>query len=248
MFRISRSAAAPAALTLFGAAGVARAALLTDVTTPGDQIYGVQVTGGTTGGSPSASVVASPGGAGGSNGYPANEAPANAIDNTTANKYLNFGSTSTNNTAGNYAGFIVTPSAGPTNLTGIQFTTGNDSADRDPLTVTIEGTNTAIPSGVAAGGTVTATWSPIYSGPSGIVAGSTDPGRNLAEPFVNFTPTTAGNFTSYRVLVTSVRGDPSETCCMQFDEVQLSGNTPEPTSLGLLGFGGLGLLARRRRV
>src|SRR5262249_57515534 len=66
------------------------------------------------------------------NNWPAAESPPNAIDNNTATKYLNFAKTNT--------GFIVTPSAMSV-LTSFQLFTANDSPERDPTTVSIEGTN-----------------------------------------------------------------------------------------------------------
>ena len=45
---------------------------------------------------------------------------------------------------------IVTPAAGSSTVTGLQFISGNDSNDRDPTMVALYGTNDAIPAGVAA--------------------------------------------------------------------------------------------------
>src|SRR5206468_940581 len=96
------------------------------------------------------------------------------------------------------AGFITTLVAnGPVTLTGVQFRAGNDSPARDPVTITIEGTNDPNPTT-----TLNSTWLPIYSGITGL---TTDPGRDTQGPTVAFVPTTAGGFNSYRVLVTSVR-------------------------------------------
>jgi hypothetical protein len=63
--------------------------------------------------------------------YPANEGPSNAIDGDTSTKYLNFGK--------NNAGFDVTPGTGPAIVNGLQFTSANDSPERDPTTFTLEG-------------------------------------------------------------------------------------------------------------
>jgi hypothetical protein len=214
---------------------LAQAAVINaDVTAPSDQIYGIASSGTT-------STVSTVGTAGATNNYPAAEPPSSAIDNnTTTTKYLNF------QTSG--AGFIVTlTNNGQSVLNGVHFTSGNDSPERDPVTVTIEGTNTAIPSGVAPGGTITATWSPIYSGVSGL---TTDPGRNASAPTVAFVPATLGAFTSYRLTVNAVR-TPAGANSFQFNEVELIGNTvpvPEPGSIGLLATGVIGLIARRRRA
>ncbi|MCA9168826.1 MAG: hypothetical protein KDB23_14225, partial [Planctomycetales bacterium] len=61
---------------------------------------------------------------------PANEGVSNAIDDTT-NKYLNF--------LDNGSGFIVTPSIGPTVLSGIRIYSANDATDRDPASYLLQG-------------------------------------------------------------------------------------------------------------
>jgi hypothetical protein len=81
-----------------------------------------------------------------------------------------------------------------------------------------------------------------------ITSRSDDPPDFGNGPIVPFVPLDPRGFTSYRVLVTSVQSQ-NQTCCMQFGELELIGNTvPEPASLGLLGLGGLALLARRHRA
>src|SRR3989475_8398144 len=65
-----------------------------------------------------------------SNNSPGSEGVANAIDNQPT-KYLNFDKVNT--------GFTVTPSAGPTLVSGLTFTSANDAADRDPSSYTLEG-------------------------------------------------------------------------------------------------------------
>jgi len=95
-------------------------ATLPDVTTPGDIIKGVPNNG----------------------NWPVNEAPALAIDNNPATKYLHFngdfepdlGST----------GFRVTPSDGQNIVTGLTFTTANDYPGRDPTAFELYGSNISI--------------------------------------------------------------------------------------------------------
>jgi hypothetical protein len=55
---------------------------------------------------------------------PANEEVDKAIDNNPATKYLNFDKLN--------AGFTVTPSAGPSVVTGLRLTSANDAVERDP--------------------------------------------------------------------------------------------------------------------
>lgn len=220
--------------TVMTFAGVSRAALIVngDVTAPGDPISAVAAIAG----SPT-STLATVGTVAGANNYPAGEPPSAAIDNilSTAppsNKYLNFAETG--------AGFITTLATnGPTaSLTGFQFYTGNDAFERDPLTITIEGTNDPNPTT-----TLNSTWTLIYNGVSGL---ATDPGRNALGSTVNL-PVASAQFASYRVLVTSVR-DGATANSFQFGELNLIGNSvPEPGSMALLGLAAGAFLVRRRQ-
>jgi len=216
---------------LFAAGTASQAALILngDVTAPTDPITGVAATPGS-----ATSTAATVGTTAGANNFPAAEPPSAAINNvlTAADKYLNFQQSN--------AGFITTiTSNGPqASLTGFRFFTGNDAPERDPATITIEGTNS--PNATT---TLNSTWTTIYSGVSGL---ATDPGRSMSGPLVTFIPSAA--FSSFRVLVTAVR-TPTSANSFQFGEVDLIGNSvvPEPASAGLLGLAGVGLLARRRR-
>src|SRR6188474_2127356 len=68
---------------------------------------------------------------------PGSEGVANAIDGTQA-KYLNRDAAAP---AILPSGFVVTPSVGVTWVTGLAMQSANDAADRDPLSVTLEGSN-----------------------------------------------------------------------------------------------------------
>ena len=68
-----------------------------------------------------------------SDNSPQNERAAGAIDNAPEVKYLNF------DTLG--AGFTVTPSAGPTVVSGLGLTSANDVPDRDPASYRLEGSH-----------------------------------------------------------------------------------------------------------
>src|SRR5882672_10468121 len=106
-----------AALALMFSGSVS--AQLSDVTQPGDPI-----------------IASSP-------NSPGSEAVANAIDNQPT-KYLNFDSGRDGTNAGfSPSGFTVTPSIGRTLVTGISMESANDSPNRDPKSITLEGSNDA---------------------------------------------------------------------------------------------------------
>jgi hypothetical protein len=176
------------------------------VTAPGDPITGFYQ--GSVGGNETPSTVG-----GGAGQYLANESPANAVDNNPATKYLNFGNGSggvSSPTKGVGTGFYVRPVLGPSIVTGIQVATANDSPNRDPLTVSIEGTNATgnFDSG--------ATWTLIADNVNlGI---DTDPGRQAYGPVVRFANATA--YRNYRVIIKSQRG--SDTG-VQYAELNLVG-------------------------
>lgn len=197
------------------------------ITLPSNPIVGV----GATPGSPT-STLAVVGTTQNFNNYPAAEPPSAATDGVTstgtpANKYLNFAQTN--------VGFIVTPSA-LTFLTGFQFYTGNDSPERDPVVIVIEGTNS--PNATT---TLNSTWVQVFSGGTGL---ATNPGRDAFGTQVNFA--NAAAYASYRVLITAVR-DTTAADSMQFGEMRLLGTpVPEPSSVALCGLAG-GLVIRRLR-
>jgi Glycosyl hydrolase family 76 len=166
------------------------------VTAPGDAIGGFYQ--GSVGASDVPSTVGS-----GAGQYPSGFGPANAIDANTATAYFNYGnggSSVSSVTKGVGTGFYVTPALGPSIVTGIQVTTSGSFsgsfANRDPLTVSIEGTN-------ATGNFDTgATWTLIANNVDlGI---DTDPGRGVYGPLVRFSNATP--YRSYRVIVQSQRG------------------------------------------
>ncbi len=88
-----------------------------DITSPGDPVKGIP------------DVVG---------GWPDGEPPPYVIDNNVNTKYLYF------NGGSNITGFAVTPSLGGLAVTGLTFTTANDSPGRDPVTFELYGSNGSI--------------------------------------------------------------------------------------------------------
>jgi hypothetical protein len=145
----------------------------------------------------------------GTGNYPSNESPSNAFDDDTSTKYLNFGNCG-NDDAGLRTGLYFTLKRGPSIVTGLRFYTANDCPDRDPLLVTLEGSNQ--PSELLNLGS---SWNLIYDGPSGL---TTDPGREsrgVKQSFSNSTP-----YASYRLLITEKRDSENS---VQYSKFQLYG-------------------------
>ena len=145
--------------------------------------------------SPGDAVIAS------SSNSPGSEGVANAIDGKPT-KYLNFDSANSQP-----SGFVVTPSIGKTVITGIHMQSANDAPDRDPKSITIEGSNddeiTAYDSG---------NWELITQIDD--VPAWTDRFQSQVFIFENDKA-----FTSYRWTVLDTQGPSS--CCMQVAEVGL---------------------------
>ncbi|CAF3940360.1 unnamed protein product [Rotaria sordida] len=146
------------------------------------------------------------------------ENPPKAIDGLLSTKYLNFGVRGSAgailNGPGVNTGFFVTPTISTASVAvALLFATANDFPNRDPLTVTLEGTNATDVEALHLG----SSWTLIYSGPTGIDP-ATDPGRNTYMQQQDFSNAIA--FRSYRLLVTSQRGDDSS---VQYAEAQILG-------------------------
>lgn len=180
---------------------------IADITAPGNPIVGVAATPGS-----STSTLTTTGTVPGANNSPAAEQASNAIDDNTATKFLNFQETN--------CGFIVTPQLAGSLVTGFQITSGNDAPERDPLNVTLEGTNDS-----NATTTLNSTWTQIYSGVSGLAV---DPGRSSLGVQINFT--NVNSFNSYRFLVTSVR-DGASANSTQLSELELIGSSASPANV-----------------
>ncbi len=163
---------------------------LVDVTMPGDMVQGVPNDG----------------------NWPEGELPDYAIDDDITTKFLNFGG------ATGVTGIQVTPSVGPSIVTGLSFTTANDAPERDPVAYEIYGSNESIDGQyelIAAGEIVDfaqeEAW-PRFKG------NTTD---------IVFENTTM--YDHYQVLLTAVR-DPNSANSMQIGEIELLGTPPTDVS------------------
>jgi len=161
-----------------------------DVTAPGDAIQGV----------PNDGLMD-----GDNFGWPPNETPDLAIDDDTSTKFLHF--------KGELepTGFQVTPSAGPSIVTGLTLTTANDEPPRDPVTFELSGSNESI------------------DGPYKLIASGDIVDFAQADAWPRFTMNATSisfdndvAYAHYQVLFPAVR-DPASANSMQIAEVELLG-------------------------
>jgi len=145
--------------------------------------------------------------------YVTGEGPPNAFDGNCNSKYLSFGPCYGNGPmsceCGTNTGFHVTLFNGAVSIKSLRFCAANDYSTRDPITMTLEGSNQT-GSALFHG----SSWTLIYNGSCGL---DTDPGRSQYGQFVRFSYNTI-SYTSYRILLTSKRG---VDCCLQYGEVTL---------------------------
>jgi len=144
---------------------------------------------------------------------PLGQGPASACDDNISTKYVNFGPCAISVSApqcGLNTGFYLELQRGASLVTGLQICTADDHLDRDPILVTLEGSNQ---SGTAL--TLGSSWNLIYSGISGL---QTDPGRNHCGIVQLFNNTI--QYQSYRFLALSNRGSEDS---IQYSEVRLFG-------------------------
>jgi hypothetical protein len=134
--------------------------------------------------------------------YPVGEGPGLIVDGSASTKYLNFGREN--------SGFIVTPAFGSSVLRSFVITTANDSVERDPTSVVIYGTNTAIVSSDNSGG-AGESWTRIAE-------------LDLDLPDLRFEPMAVLNvpneavFSSYKFVFPTMKGPTHNS--MQISEVQ----------------------------
>jgi hypothetical protein len=145
----------------------------------------------------------------------ASEMPEYAFDQVVTTKYTNFGVCSAPSPpasiCGTNTGLFLTLRRGASLLLAFRFSTGNNFPDRDPLTVTIEGSNQPTSSLILG-----AEWTLIYNGSTGL---DSDPGRYSFGVLQNLTSNTVW-YTSYRLLITSKRGLDTS---VQYGEIELLG-------------------------
>ena len=182
--------------------------------------------------------------------FPGAESPAQALDDSSSSKYLNFAGAGLDNNgdqASNPTGFVVVLDSAAA-IGGVQFTTANDFASRDPGVVQIFGTNMVGTASEIADLATAADLTEVYYGPTGIPAYATvNDGRFETTPAQYFP--TSSEYSAYVVIVRDlVRYAGNAPTNMQFAEVSLL-QVPEPSTLALVGLAAFGLVgfARRKR-
>lgn len=140
--------------------------------------------------------------------YASSEGPSNVLDANANTKHFNKAQ-SGSNPPGVNTGFVVTPQLGSSVATGIRFATANDVPGRDPLRITLEGSNAANATNAGAGG-----FTLIYSGPAGL---QPNQDRKTWGYFATFPNTTA--YKTYRCLITNTAGGASAdgVQCSEFE-------------------------------
>lgn len=150
----------------------------------------------------------------GAGNYVPVEGPPNAFDNNCTSKFTSFGDCALNPalsslTCGLNTGFDLTLSGGAVVMKSLCYCTGNDFPNRDPITMTLEGSNQT-------GSTLLlgSSWTLIYNGSCGL---NVDPGRNSLGQTVSFSYNVIA-YVSYRILITSKRGS---DFAVQYGEMRL---------------------------
>ena len=147
--------------------------------------------------------------------------PQHAMDNLTSTSYVNYGRLGGANKSavvgpGVGTGFLVIPLI--SNMTvarALRFATASNNSDRDPLTVTLEGSRASNLTALNSN----SSWILIYCGPSGI---------NVTHPQDRQTFGAVQNLTnmqsyaSYRLLIASQRGNLTDA--VEYSEAQIIGD------------------------
>ena len=148
--------------------------------------------------------------------YAPNEIPANVFDSNLNTKYTSFGSCyndymDSGSSCGLNTGLHFTIEPNPVLLTAFRFATANDVPERDPMTITIEGSN-ATGSDLFLG----SSWSLIYNGSTGL--GSTT--ARFTFGTMQQVSNNGARYSSYRFLATSKR---SNSNTVQYSTLELYG-------------------------
>ena len=151
---------------------------------------------------------------------PGAETVNHAIDNVTQ-KYLNFLDLG--------SGFKVTPSIGPTVLSGIRLYTANDAEERDPASVLLEGSND--------GSSFTEIFSSDLELPSSRNSGGSIPIDPTTQNLQELAFDNTAHYSVYRVTFPTLKNAGAANS-MQIAEVELLGEVyvPEPSTIVLAGF------------
>ena len=153
-------------------------------------------------------------------GWPGGEHPALAIDDNVGTKYLHFkGEVEP-------TGFRVAPAMGPSVVTGLTFTTANDSPDRDPITYELSGSNESL------------------DGPYELIASGEISDFNQAAALPRFTQNGTAimfensvGYAYYQVMFPTVR-DAASANSMQIAEVELLGAPVAAPVIAFVSFHG----------
>ncbi len=161
----------------------------------------------------SSSILSSPGS--GIGNYNPTQTLQNAFDQNSTTKYTSYGICNQSSISllecGANNGLYLTLQRSASVLTGIRFCTANASPERDPMRITIEGSNQSS-SALLFG----SSWTLIYNGSSGL---DSDPGR-YTFGLTQFISNNVISYESYRLLITSKR---SLSNAVQYSEVQFLG-------------------------
>jgi len=141
---------------------------------------------------------------------PSHETVSNIFDRNIYTRYTSFGSSSANVSSlrsGLNTGFSVTMDVSVCIITGFRFTTATDQSKRDPIIITLEGSNADNVSLISG-----KSWTLIYNGSSGL---DIDPGRGKAGSLQQFNNSQL--YRSYRMLVVSKRDSDSGVHYSEFE-------------------------------
>ncbi|CAF1299376.1 unnamed protein product [Adineta steineri] len=145
--------------------------------------------------------------------YPLIHHPTKVFDNNVTTKYFNYGNGAApvySTTKGDNTGLYITPVNSQSVLKAIQMATADDLQNRDPLYISIEGSNA--PSNHLIYGSV---WNLIYVGSTGLTNVTN---RMTFGELININ--NFNTYDSYRILVQSQRGRENG---VQYSELHLYG-------------------------